>query len=421
MIETTLHGLVVGLGKVRKDGSTEFRWLDKPIHNRIVSGGLDEYFMFNGTTGYSSDSAVGNMDNRFLGSYFEYNFSYTGVLNYIAIGTDGTATKFTDTSLNAQVGDFSCSDGSYRTIPYFGCRLNADNSISFRVPRVSVTVDTATTIREIGWFEKYTTGATYVMFSRVVLPSPVELEAGDKLIVVYQLNVSYGNLEESETPSSLLSGLLDADGNQLRGRASYRLYFRSSSANPPTVGTWFNAQESSSYWVSYGGNFLGSRISESFGKTSYKVYGSTPRAQYGFKIIAPFSTYSSDKNVALPYTMNPNFSMADQMSIVPMNQSATSALTESGTNITSWNPKPYVPGTYYRDREIVVSPAWPTMTTEQYQDIYAICHNCYLIRFGYMDTTDPDNPVWVPKPWRKQFGQSYKFTFRYKLNTVDTV
>jgi hypothetical protein len=36
-----LGGRLVGIGVIHKDGSEDYKWLDKPIHNKIVSGGLD--------------------------------------------------------------------------------------------------------------------------------------------------------------------------------------------------------------------------------------------------------------------------------------------------------------------------------------------------------------------------------------------
>ena len=43
-----LHGQVVGIGKIRRDGSEEFRMLYNPVGNKIVSGGLDDLLMCEG-------------------------------------------------------------------------------------------------------------------------------------------------------------------------------------------------------------------------------------------------------------------------------------------------------------------------------------------------------------------------------------
>lgn len=402
MIEQTLHGLVVGLGKIRKDGSKEFHWLEKPIHNRIVGGGLDNYFMLNGDPSAISSSYSNSYANRFVVNYGQANFNANSVLEYIAIGTDGTSTAFTDTGLKSQVGSFS-KTVPYTGVPYLCSRLNSDYTTSFRLPKQSVTVSDATTVREVGWFGKYTTSDTYVMFSRVVLPTPVELQAGESLTVVYQMNISYGT-EEIETPSALLSGLLDSDGNQLRGRSSYRLYFW----DKPTVDTWSNQLGSAGQADQ--GTFIGVGLYR-YGNYEYAVQGNSISVDGGFGVSAPFGTYHNP----LSFTTDSSWVMKEQGE---GSLAATNKLTNSG-NINSNTPKTYTPGTFYRDREIVVAPAWPSMN-DGYQDIYAICHNSYLIRFGYMDNTDPSNPVWVPKPWRKQFGRSYKFTFRYKLSTADT-
>lgn len=416
MIEQTLHGLVVGIGKIRKDGSKEFHWLDKPIHNRIVSGGLDAYFMFNG------NQTSAQTDTNYGGRFYPANTSSStyrdcGLLRYIAIGTDGTPTKFTDTGLKAQVGGYSNSI-SYTALPFIGTRIEPPDSVSFRVQNTSVAVGLDTSVREIGWFEKYTTSETYVMFSRVVLPTPVELLAGESLTVVYQMKVTYANMTEAETPSSLVSGLLDSDGNPLRGRSSFRLYFRDSFSQ----NTWFLRQQL--YCTCFGISYY----------PSYNPQLSYPYANMqGYSFSAPFDnsvkqTYGGapNKTNSFCYATSPTWQMSiPQFGVITDQSSGTGAdnlLTQSDLNNISCTVEPYVLGSYYRDKSFVLKPNWPTMSNPgDYQDVYAICCNSHLTRFGYMDNTDPSNPVWVPKPWRKEYGKSYKFTFRYKLSTADTV
>ena len=412
MIEQTLHGLVVGLGKIRKDGSKEFRWLEKPIHNRIVSGGLDEYFMCNG-----SATTIPRFPEYYQGRFYCSNsqnspYRYFGMLRYIAIGTDGTPTEFTDTGLKEQVGGYS-SNYSYPYLPFFATRITPPNKVSFRVQSTSIAVPDDTTVREIGWFEKYDGAETYTMFSRVVLPSPVELLAGESLTVVYQMEVTYSNVDEVETPSALISGLLDSDGNPLRGRSSYRLCTNTSLQ----TNTWILPDNPSCTF---------------FGIKKYSTYA--PDMFYGYANISVYAltsifdasvkgSYGGAPNVgnAFNYTTSSTWQLSVPQFGVVTNRSLD-IMSQANNTRCSCTIKPYVIGSYYRDKEFTLYPSWPDVDeVGQYSDIYAICCNSHLTRFGYMDNTDPSNPVWVPKPWRKKFGQSYKFTFRYKLSTADTV
>lgn len=412
MIEQTLHGLLVGLGKIRKDGSKEFHWLDKPIHNRIVSGGLDEFFMYNGSptdSCYNYWNVYNN--NRFLS---DDSGQGLGLLKYMAIGTDGTATEFTDTGLKSQVGLYS-NEYTYTSVPYWGTRINSDDTISLRVQRTSVAVESDTVVREIGLFEKNSSSETYYMFSRVVLPSPVDLLAGEKLTIVYQLNVTYANLSETDTPSSLLSGLLDSDGNPLRGRSSFRMVFKSNSTSggPYTIprDTWML-------------NLPSSLTGPFFGINGVNV-GNNPFGQYnkyGTELGSPF--LSTDRNgnrsAMLFYSIDSGYSLTlPQFAAVNNGQHPDNLVTTLDSNYMTCTVKPYTIGNYYRDIEFVLTPGF--INTESYVDIYAISCNSFLTRFGYYDNTEPDNPVWVAKPWRKEFGKSYKITFRYKLTTTDTV
>lgn len=396
----TLHGQVVGLGVQHADGSKDFRWLDKPIHNRIVSGGLDAWFQLDGSNTATTTSS--DWDNRLLSSYASNNYPSCGLLQYMAIGTDGTPTHFTDTTLGAQVGDYSRAV-SYTTAPYIGFCVNSDNTVSTRRQTTSIAVTDSTTVREIGWFEKYTNANTYVMFSRVVLDSPVTLESGESLLVCYQINITIANFDETEVPTALLTGLLDEDGNQVKGLESTRIYRYS--IDNLVRGQWY----------------YGTSVRLNLGCIVGNI-GNVPITMTGFAPVATFKTGYSSYNVngcAINSRSTSGWSLPVQFER-SRGYSSESLNDEVNNFFEAWAPLDYVPGTYYRDRVLITNPAWPNNNTT-YKDIYAIAYCGHCIRFGYMDTTDPSNPVWVPKPWRKQFGERYKFTFRYKLSTADTV
>jgi hypothetical protein len=192
--------------------------------------------------------------------------------------------------------------------------------------------------------------------------------------------------------------------------SSYRLYF---GRTVQPFDTWFLSEYSFPI-----GSFFG------VGTTDYgrKIIGAQNGNGRGYYLQSPFNNYK-DNNSVITYTTDPNWNMAPQFSKIDSGSGGGPTdcyLTGNAANVSSITPKDYTIGSYHRDTEMVVSPAWPSMSSG-YQDVYAINYNGLLTRFGYMDNTDPSNPVWVPKPWRKEFGRSYKFTFRYKLSTADTV
>lgn len=77
-----LQGQLVGIGKIHTDGSEDFRWLEKPIKNRIVSGGIDHLLTLNGnqltcySERYNSETPI---DCFWVGRY--YSSSYSGEQN----------------------------------------------------------------------------------------------------------------------------------------------------------------------------------------------------------------------------------------------------------------------------------------------------------------------------------------------------
>lgn len=423
MIEQTLHGQVVGLGKIRKDGSKEFQWLNKPIHNRIVSGGLDYLLTYNGSNSSVAPCVSGSYSRqecryhrwRRQSSSESTTYPYSGALQYMAVGTNGSATQFTDTGLRAQVGGYS-ETVAYTTAPYNGTNFDVNtNTIMLRVTLQSVEMTEATTLREVGWFGKYYGEDVYPMFSRVILPTPIDLEAGDRLTVCYQININE-YISEHDV-SSVFTGMLDSDGNPLRATCQRIIY-----TYHPNVAGWINGN--------YQGNGVGSNV-----KLIQIPYSITTGGigqvypwlndswswfnQYGPICVITASNANHSKNLLI---------MKDSTASIP-SCGSTGSPTNSPNNSTYYERDPascsytqndYVPGSFIRDRVVTVYPGFPNFS-EGYKDIAGFCYEGCIFRFGYYDTTDPENPVWVPKPWRKQFGQSYKFTFRYKLSTVDTV
>ena len=100
-----LEGYIVGIGKIKVDGSEEFEWLDVPKHNRIVSSGLDHLLCYDGNiSGYfNSTTLVPTEPSMWLGNL---NNHY-GALSFCKIGTGKKETEFIDTDLQTPVGTIS--------------------------------------------------------------------------------------------------------------------------------------------------------------------------------------------------------------------------------------------------------------------------------------------------------------------------
>ena len=418
MIEQTLHGLVVGLGKIRKDGSKEFRWLDKPIHNRIVSGGLDYFLKFNGNNGYHYTGTYWGIQRNLFNPWRRYQVAessyctYSGCLQFMSIGTDGSPTAFQDTSLKSQVGGYS-ETPAYSVVPYNGVMVDERNTkvLHLRITLQSIAVENDTVVREVGWHGKIYTFETYPMFSRVVLPEPVPLAAGERLTVCYQMNATLG-WDEREVDAPVFAGLLDPDGNQVRAFTKRLVNNGISDSN---IGTYIDSDVSRKlieYIINGYGN--GSGPKNATPGAGYTVQPSDLK----FVMSPPFVTFSNEADCsakALFSSTNPNFSY-------PTNNNASGSFpsVSVGSLNGSFVVADHIDGTKSRDISVTIAPDWPSQS-EGYQDIYGLIYFGCFIRFGHYDNTDLSNPVWVPKPWRKQFGQSYKFTFRYKLSTADTV
>lgn len=425
MIEQTLHGLVVGLGKIRKDGSKEFRWLEKPIHNRIVSGGLDYLLTFNGS---NSDVKVADRNDDSQPHYHRWRRTvasesstdnYNGCLQYMAVGTNGDATAFTDTGLKAQVGGYS-EAVAYSVAPYNGTNFDVDsNNILLRVTLQSVEMESAVTIREVGWFGKYYGQSVYPMFSRVVLPTPMSLNSGERLTVCYQLNINEHEAERDA--SSVFSGLLDSDGNPLKATVQRPVY-----VYHPNVAGWINGN--------YSGNGVASDVkliqipysiqTDGLGRVYRYFNRNGCRLTVGpISVQNAYSAYYTTcpvNNILVPKTGTDQIPYCSGTgSIDPFPNTTNYDFDNANCSYTQLD---YVPGSFVRDRTVTVYPSWPNIDSSLgYKDIETLQYEGAVFRFGHYDNTDPSNPVWVPKPWRKQFGQSYKFTFRYKLSTADTV
>lgn len=215
-----LEGYVVGIGKIKVDGTEEFEWLEEPKHNRIVSVGLDHIMCYDGnSTGYfTSETLVPTKPAMWLGNL---NNHY-GALAFCKIGTGKKETEFTDTDLQTPVGTIS---STLRTgEPFCGTKCISEGVYVLRVSHNSNPVPTQCKIWEVGLFGQYGEGANKVnpMFARVKLDKGIELNAGERLIFTYDLHISYADIEPVEDEN--FCGLLDSVGEPLK--YSRKIYFK---------------------------------------------------------------------------------------------------------------------------------------------------------------------------------------------------
>ena len=400
-----LGGHLVGIGKVRANGEVEYKELEKPIHNRITSVGLDHLFLFGGAdqananNGANADMALWVGNGRSAYSSYKYR---AGALEYMSYGSGTTATAFTDTDLSNGSGSYSntkqTSSATAQTLN--GTKVNSYGNYSFRVTHKSAAAAATTTVNEIGWYGAYTNNTssitpgaantTMVLFARVVLPSPITLNSGEYLLTTYQLDETNAN-----TIASTISdffGLKDSNGNTLQAQQKV---IRKQNTTSGVFQCTLNEP-----YITYSG---------SFGNANY----------YRFFPAFVFSENSYYTGQSFGYSTNSSMTFpADGSS----DESSLTRFDASGSKGTNWNVdiSSYTgvgSTNKYRDRTYTTGAYNPNMLSNPtgYTDIYYINVNGMAYRFGYYD-----NGVWVPQAWRKYANQAVTFTFRTRYSTPDT-
>lgn len=399
---TFLGGHLVGIGKIKKNREIIYNELEKPIHNRITSVGLDHLFQFSGAS--NPDFIAGSTWSFWPCLWVSGGGNSThkyrkGALNYMAFGSGTNVTSFNDISLENKLSDYSednlTASGSSQTLN--GTRSNSYGSYSFRISHQSAAVSSATTVNEIGWFGAYDTTNAYsnkVLFARVVLPSPITLEAGESLVTTYQLDQTEANATASTTNNFF--GLLDSEGNTLQ--AEYKL-----------TRLWANPSGTTS-WKLNSGDISEPYISPSGGGSNYN----TTSFQNGFAP-AYMSGVTQTKYGYMAYSTSSSIDFP-AIGSSPTNVDNT-FVSKSGTYSEELSPYTGVGSTNkYRDHIFTIGTMNPGISDASgYIDISAIAVNGMMYRFGYYD-----NGVWTPQMWRKYANQSVAFTFRTRYSTEDT-
>lgn len=194
-VSSQIEGSILGrylLQVVRRDGSVELPLGPEFRKNLIVNGGLDQIFTYSlGAPTWPTTTGP---------------WGY--VTNYCLAGTGSSAAQVSDTGLQSQVkysNSYLQATGANSTAYY------ASNGTAIHQRTYEFTTETApATYNEIGWGS----GANSGLWSRVVLPSPVSLQAGDNLRITYQLTIS---LPQIVTPSEVSTSTTGWDASGTLG------------------------------------------------------------------------------------------------------------------------------------------------------------------------------------------------------------
>lgn len=412
-VENTQHleGYLVGIGIHHKDGSTDYNILEKPIHNRITSGGLDFLYKFSPVVDYIPNnggwSAVNlwrkadvSYSNQVFTNYFRY-----GALWAASYGSGTTATSFTDTALanetSAKTSTLQTSNNSDQV--FNGTHRNSASSFSIRLTFKFDTVSETTTINEIGIWGSYTNNSTtkeYILFSRIKLDSSVVLQSGDYLLATYQLNVTLAQTDQEYTINDFY-GLKDKDGNTLK--ANYRAYLPYSHKNNwnDTVGYDFLLSTGYGYTTTEG-----MRLPTCYINPFSMINSNMTQMHYPFIVF-----FTNDS--ALPASLNNNVSVWNDTSYVEY-------IGSGGTFYTKihpyWGEGPSCTNKY-RDRTVTLWSYNPGMVgqPDAYKDFKRMAIGNTMYRFGY-----DDNGTWVSQAYRKYANESLSITFRTRFITPDT-
>lgn len=374
-----LHGRLVGIGKIRKDGSREFRFLEKPINNMILRCGLNEFMTYNG-----SNTAV---LNAFYGNTALF------VIDYCGFGTGGSANDFANTTTLESSAITPYVDREYRGWPFNGLYIESGtaNYYKVRVSHKSPAVSESIAVRELGYFKNY---ANYYetpinsgkIFSRIVLPSPFQLDPGDQLVTTYELVIGI-----ARDPIDLSNcGLHDSSDVELDCQLAQCLFLNT---------------------VAIYGLYPNNSISSVSNRWS-----SSGDKQRGFQY-APYNFYDRMGGISgdqsywdLRYTKSSfTFPTAQipQMSYRGINADKVTC-----------QKTDYTPDSFKRDVIVNVPAYWPEMSNNtDHRDIYAINWGTLFVRFGHFDA----NMNFTPAPWRKLASRTAKFVFRQSIATVDSL
>ena len=431
--ETTLHGRLVGIGKVRKDGSEEFRWLEKPIHNKIVAQGLDYLFQQNGSdnviSNASSQRAADNCSTMFAtstcyrgaGNTSTGTFTY-GCLEYMAYGNGTGPSEFNMTDLVSRLSSYS--DTKKTGYPMCGTTEVSYGHYKMHITHMSTVAQTDTTVTEIGWYGRYGTNNptspsnTYIMFSRVLLDTAYELSAGEQLITTYELILNFDHCDTIDDITFF--GLNDIDGiTPLHAQAKRIIYRVTDQQDYNGMASTTEAKYNFPMITTYGKSVVAGFRSFGASDISYVV----PPKMVPLNFLKLNNYYNQYWTELRPWFWTADKDFPAQYSPETVNTSTNCDTSSSAPQVIY---QPYTAGNFYRDIAIIFGQLCPNNTPlEGYTDIHYINFNGMAYRFGYYaDEVNPETglteSVWHPQAIRKYGNKILKMKFRTSLATSDT-
>lgn len=392
-----LEGYIVGLGKIKKDGTEIFNWLDEPKHNRIVSTGLDHLMCYDGNISgfFTSNTPVPTEPAMWLGNL---NNHY-GALSFCKIGTGKNETEFTDTDLQSPVGTIS---NTFKTgEPFCGTKCNDEGNYVLRVSHISNPVPTACKIWEVGLFGQYGEGSYKVnpMFARIKLDKGIELNAGERLIFTYDLHIVYADVEPVEDED--FCGMLDSVGEPLK--YSRKAYFKFSKVNESK----------------YSDRLLRDLYITKFGEEA--GYNSNTENNYFFRL--PVYYYNSIRTYGDYDSIG--YSLQKQEFNV-MDASLSKARAEALADNYTFDVLDYTGvGNKDKHRDITICMGLYNPNMEdpsEYRDIQFLRIRGMNYRFGYYTINEETGiKEWNEQSLRKWANQTMTFTIRTRYVTEDTL
>ena len=425
-----LSGRLVGIGKIRKDGSKEFHWLEKPISNMMLSKGVDRLFKCNWGNDYVYDTAFRNRVG-FWGSAIRnllvnitnwYNFSnnwnfgyeMAGAVSFCSYGTDGTANDYQTTdALGAMVAQY---DNLYRTssspqnlYPFHGSRQLTPGVLDMRISHISPAAASSVAVREIGyWGASNLNGDNLINFgltSRIVLPSPYYLNEGDRLLTTYEIRVTF----DTDTSYGQFQSMTDTDGNVLEYKCRRNLV--------EVVGNFGGGANCHAFDFPYideqgGGNIWPSGLAASTSEPNNVIAGTTAQPwRWGGSTPAQYTSnmYVSANNVA--YT-------TDTTHDIPEWGTAESGLTiVQDSRHARASVRPYVAGSHEIIYDLILPQFWPNLSLDtDYADIAYLNVGGLAIKFGRLI-----DGVFTPQVCRKLATKQWKLSFKTSIKTPNDV
>lgn len=367
-----LSGYLVGIGKVRADGSQEYHKIP-PVKNMIVKQGLNNWLRYNGNNSTKFDMT--NVSQKSILATLP-----AANIDYCAYGTGNTPNDFVNTTeLTAR--SVSPYNTKKQYWPYCGS-TNYDNAGNFklRCSHLSPAASSATSVKEIGFYTHYTNG-TNILFSRVVLPFTYNLEAGEQLLTTYELIVNFPYSATIAGPLDV--SLHDANGVQLKAQAKQVMRLAMSGYT----------QYSLCSPVQPNGTFEGGM---SYGYMWPPIAYNVPY-QYDMNILY----WTSSKNF-------PGYNSAEPTSGMNYDQDYSRPIITCGD---------YTEDSFHRDVTINCPTFWPRMSNSTaYTDIYYINFMGFALRFGHVV-----DGVFTPTPWRKYADKTARFVYRQAVATAESI